>query len=144
MMDETLALLLQDRNGDHGTIRVLHIKGDQSPIVGLDVGVWAVIGRRLNRPNEPECKSRHPRFFYWKYSLSPIDMYAQSQTVDEETGIFWRVHSDGPRHTHPLESDNEDGPTSLPYQSRWVNQGACGYRPVGVRSQVKRKQDSPD
>ena len=63
MIDETLALSPRDRNGDHGTIRVLHIKGDQSPIEGLHVGTWTAIGRRLDHPNEPEWKSRHSEFF---------------------------------------------------------------------------------
>ena len=109
--DEALALYPKDLDTDRGTIRVLHGKGDQSRIVGLDDGAWAVIDRWLDRRKELGFKSRHPVFCTLNGGpLSDRYVRAMVKRLAKRAGIFRRVHPHGLRHTHAFELANEGTP----------------------------------
>jgi len=106
--DEALALYPRDLDTDRGTIPVLHGKGDQSRIVGLDDGAWAVIDRCLDRRKELGCKSRHPLFRTLKGGpVSDRYVRVMVKRLAKRAGIFRRVNLHGLRHTHAFELANE-------------------------------------
>lgn len=115
---EALALYPKDVDTRVGTIAVLHGKGDQARVVGIDPEAAAVIDRWLETRRKLGLTNRHPLFCtiakpnpgrhmqasVWRESL---------KRAARRAGVEKRVHPHGFRHTHTMELVMESVPIHI-------------------------------
>lgn len=104
-ISEALALMPKDLDSQASTIRVLHGKGDQARLVGLDAGAWAILQLWLNR----RPKDKHAPVFCTLKGRPMKTAYVRTllPRLARKVGIEKRVHPHGLRHTHAFELANE-------------------------------------
>jgi site-specific recombinase XerD len=113
-ISEALALKPKDLDREHGTVRVLHGKGNRSRVVGLDVTAFAVIECWLERRAELHINGRHRLFC--TLEGKPLDAsYVRHllPRLASKAGIEKRVHPHALRHTHAAELAREGVPLNL-------------------------------
>lgn len=117
-ISEALDLQVKDIDLEHGTIAVLHGKGDRSRVVGIDPQGQAVIERWLARRRELGLRggivfcliTKGPRFGGRQHS-SVVREALKSLAVKAD--IEKRVHPHGLRHTHAAEIAREGVPIHI-------------------------------
>jgi site-specific recombinase XerD len=115
---EALALMPKDVDLVLGTVAVLHGKGDQRRIVGIDPEAAAVVGRWLERRAALGLNGRHPLFCTVARPMRGgklWDSYVRERLheLGEKAGIEKRVHPHGLRHTHATELVREGVPLTV-------------------------------
>ena len=103
-VSEALALQPKDVDRKAGTVRVLHGKGDNSRVVGLDPGAFALVERWLDRRKALGIKRTAPLFC--TLGGGPLDASYVRHLVKRlarRAGIEKRVHPHGLRHTMAVE-----------------------------------------
>ena len=104
---EALGLRVADVDGSHGTIRILHGKGDKSRLVGLDLEAIAVLQEWLDLRAELGVHSP------WVFSTLQGNRLQTSYVrnllprLARLAGVEKRVHAHGLRHTHAVELRRE-------------------------------------
>lgn len=115
-ISEALDLEVKDIDRDHGTVTVLHGKGDRRRTVGIDAQALAVVEDWLDRRRELGLPrgglvfcilSRGPRFGARQYASV---VRVALKRAAEQAGIEKRVHAHGLRHTHAAELAREGVP----------------------------------
>ncbi len=113
-VSEALAILPKDLDGQAGTIRVLHGKGDKSRVVGLDAGAWAVLQLWLDRRAVLGITGRAPVFSTLKGKrMKSAYVRTLLPRLARRAGIDKRVHAHGLRHTHAFELSSEGTPLNV-------------------------------
>jgi site-specific recombinase XerD len=111
---EALALRPKDVDAEHGTLTVLHGKGDRRRTVGLDPGAQAIVQRWLDTRRALGIDGRAPVFCtLGRKPLSPQYVRALLPRLARKAGIDKRVHPHGLRHTHAAELAKERLPLNL-------------------------------
>ena len=101
---EALALKPKDLDGEAGTVRVLHGKGDRSRTVGLDPSAFALVERWLDVRRHLGIGARKPVFCTLQGGpMKDAYMRALLPRLARKAGIDKRVHAHGLRHTHAFE-----------------------------------------
>ena len=107
-VSEALALEPKDVDRKHGTVRILHGKGDRARTVGLDAGAFALVERWLEKRKALGIKRSAPLFC--TLDGRPVDSsYVRHalKRLAAKAGIEKRVHPHGLRHTHAAELARE-------------------------------------
>ena len=113
-LSEALALYPKDVDPDHGTVTVLHGKGNKRRTVGLDPGAFAVFERWMDRRRELGLNGRYAIFCTLQgQSLKSAYVRALLPRLAAKAGIEKRVHAHGLRHTHAAELARERTPVNL-------------------------------
>ena len=108
---EALALVPKDLDLQAGTCRVLHGKGDQMRLVGMDAGTVAALSRWLDRRATLGMNGRQPVFCTLSGGpVSQIQVRAMLKRRARRAGVERRVHPHAFRHTHAFEMANEGKP----------------------------------
>jgi len=103
-LGEALALGPKDLDLQHGTIAVLHGKGDRRRSVGLDPGGVAIVERWTQRRKELGIAPRSPVFCTLAGKpLKPSYVRTLLPRLAAKAVIEKRVHPHGLRHTHAFE-----------------------------------------
>lgn len=115
---EALALFPKDVDLEHGVISILHGKGDQARVVGIDPQAVAVLERWIARRRELDIGATRPLFCtITKGALGrPIHSSCIREAFKDlarKAGIEKRVHPHGLRHTHAAELAREGVPVHL-------------------------------
>ncbi len=113
-VSEALALEPKDVDRKHGTVRVLHGKGDRARTVGLDAGAFALVERWLEKRKALGIKRSAPLFC--TLDGRPVDSSYVRHAVKRlaaRAGIEKRVHPHGLRHTHAAELAREGVPMNV-------------------------------
>ncbi len=99
---------------DHGTVTVLHGKGNKRRTVGLDPGAFAVLERWMDRRRELGLNGRYAIFCTLQgQPLKSAYVRALLPRLAAKAGIEKRVHAHGLRHTHAAELARERTPVNL-------------------------------
>jgi site-specific recombinase XerD len=113
-VSEALDLYPKDIDANTGTVAVLHGKGDQRRIVGLDPGAFAVLARWLDRRAALGINGRSAVFCTLKgKSLKTAYVRALLPRLAAKAGVEKRVHAHGFRHTFAAELAREGTPLNL-------------------------------
>ncbi len=113
-LSEALALYPKDVDPDHGTVTVLHGKGNKRRTVGLDPGAFAVLERWMDRRRELGLNGRYAIFCTLQgQPLKSAYIRALLPRLAAKAGIEKRVHAHGLRHTHAAELARERTPVNL-------------------------------
>jgi site-specific recombinase XerD len=117
-VSEALALRPKDVNLDHGTITVLHGKGDRARTVGIDPQAAAVIDAWIQRRKTLGIGPLSPLFCTISGETAGRrvkDSYVREALKDlaKKAGIEKRVHPHGLRHTHAAELAREGVPVHI-------------------------------
>ena len=113
-LSEALALYPKDVDPDHGTVTVLHGKGNKRRTVGLDPGAFAVLERWMDRRRELGPNGRYAIFCTLQgQPLKSAYVRALLPRLAAKAGIEKRVHAHGLRHTHAAELARERTPVNL-------------------------------
>jgi integrase len=115
---EALALRPKDVNLDHGTITILHGKGDRARTVGVDPQAAAVIDAWARRRRELGIGPLAPLFCTISGNTRgrPVKSSYVREALKElagKAGIEKRVHPHGLRHTHAAELAREGVPVHV-------------------------------
>ncbi|WP_442483061.1 tyrosine-type recombinase/integrase [Aeoliella sp. SH292] len=113
-VSEAIALRCKDVDVRLGTLRVLHGKGDQSRVVGLDPLAARALGEYLaTRRVVVGCDEGV--LFCTQVGTSLASAYLRQllPRLAKHAGIDKRVHAHGLRHTHAFELANEGVPIHL-------------------------------
>jgi site-specific recombinase XerD len=115
---EALALRTKDVNLDHGTITVLHGKGDRARTVGIDPQAAAVIQAWIERRRTLRLPALAPLFCTITRPTPGKHLgaaYVREALKDlaRKAGIEKRVHPHGLRHTHAAELAREGVPVHV-------------------------------
>ena len=103
-LSEALALYPKDADPDHGTVTVLHGKGNKRRTVGLDPGAFAVLERWMDRRRELGLNGRYAIFCTLQgQPLKSAYVRALLPRLAAKAGIEKRVHAHGLRHTHAAQ-----------------------------------------
>jgi site-specific recombinase XerD len=143
---EALALRPKDVDIAAGTVTVLHGKGDQRRIVGLDPGAMAILGRWLDTRCSLAINGHAPLFCTLAGKpLKPSYVRTLLPRLARKAAIEKRVHPHGLRHTHAYELMMEGVPvpmiqqqlghTSLATTDRYVSHLA----PVDLISHMQQR-----
>jgi integrase/recombinase XerD len=105
---EALALYPKDVEPARGTVRVLHGKGDQWRLVGVDAPAMAVVVQWLGLRQRLAINGRAPLFCLIEQGRRGGAMRAAQyrdalKRAAARAGIEKRVHPHGLRHTHAFE-----------------------------------------
>lgn len=111
---EALALEPKDIDLEHGTVTVLHGKGDRRRTVGIDDSALAVVQQWLTRRRELGIR-KGPVFCTVSRGNMGSPMYSSYlrdalKRLAQQAGIEKRVHPHGFRHTHASELAREGAP----------------------------------
>jgi site-specific recombinase XerD len=117
-VSEALALRVADVDVEHGTLSVMHGKGDRRRVVGIDPQALAMMQRWL------DCRRRiglaHARPIFCTISGETRgkqlkDSYVREalKKLGKKAGIEKRVHPHGLRHTHASELAREGVPVHI-------------------------------
>lgn len=114
-ISEALALYPKDLDLEAGTVTVLHGKGDERRVVGIDPEAAAVITVWLERRRGLGVGSRSPVFCVISRPNIGRGMHSSAarealKELAERAGIERRVHPHGLRHTHAVELYREGVP----------------------------------
>lgn len=105
---EALQLKPKDIDLDRGTLRVLHGKGDESRLVGLDPEACALLGRWADRRAALGATARHAFFCQITKGrigkpVSPSYFRHALPRLAQKAGVEKRVHAHGFRHAMASE-----------------------------------------
>lgn len=108
---EALAIQRKDLDPEHGTVRVLHGKGDRSRLVGIDPEAVAVLQRWIDKRESIGLGAKR-RLFCTLAGSPMMAVYVRNllKRLAMKAGIEKRVHPHGLRHTHAFELANEGHP----------------------------------
>ncbi len=113
-LSEALALYPKDADPDHGTVTVLHGKGNKRRTVGLDPGAFAVLERWMDRRRELGLNGRYAIFCTLQgQPIKSAYIRTLLPRLAAKAGIDKRVHAHGLRHTHAAELARERTPVNL-------------------------------
>jgi site-specific recombinase XerD len=113
-VSEALALRCKDVDVRLGTLRVLHGKGDQSRVVGLDSLAAKALGEYLATRREAVASAEGVLFCtQMGTTLASAYLRRLLPRLAKQAGIEKRVHAHGLRHTHAFELANEGVPFHL-------------------------------
>lgn len=113
-ISEALALYPKDIDDRHGTVRVLHGKGDKARTVGLDARAFAVLALWQEIRRKRGLTARQPVFC--TLQGQPLQARYVRELLPRlalKAGIDKRVHAHGLRHTHAAELAAEGVPVNL-------------------------------
>jgi len=110
-VNEALALKPKDVDVKHGTIRVLHGKGDKARVVGMDDATGTIIQRWLDKRREHGLTGRRTLFCTLQGDrIATVYVRNLLRRLGDKAGIDKRVHPHGLRHTHASELAREGTP----------------------------------
>ena len=115
-ISEALALRRSDVDGDAGTVRVLHGKGDKARTVGLDPGGFGLLDLWLVRRSRLYFHANGHTPLFCTLKGGPINSSYIRRLLPRlaaKTGIAKRVHAHGLRHTHAAELAAENVPVNV-------------------------------
>lgn len=105
---EALDLYPKDLDREHGTIRVLHGKGDKARTVGMDPEAFALVERWLDARAARGINGRAPVFCTLKGGhLKHSYVQVMLPRLARKAGVEKRVHAHGFRHTMAAELARE-------------------------------------
>jgi site-specific recombinase XerD len=118
-VEEALALRPADVDADHGTVRVLHGKGDKARTVGIDDGALAVIDVWLAERKRLGINGGRSKLFCTLKGtpLSPEQVRQMVKRRADHAGIEKRVHPHGLRHTYAAQLADEGAPVNVIQQA---------------------------
>ena len=109
-VSEALALTPKDLDGDRGTVRILHGKGDRTRTVGLDDGAVAILEKWLVKRRSLGFSGKGSRPLLCTLAgdrLDPSYVRRMLKRMAQRAGIAKRVHPHGLRHTGASELRSE-------------------------------------
>jgi len=112
-VEEALDLRPVDVDADHGTVTVLHGKGDRRRVVGIDDGALAIVGLWLAERKRLGFNGRQKLFC--TLSGGPLSADQVRQMVKRraaKAGIEKRAHPHALRHTYASDLANEGVPVN--------------------------------
>ena len=113
-LDEALALLPADVDGDEGLLRVGTGTGGEIRVAGIDTGALAVVGQWLEVRSGLRLADDAPLFCTLSGGpLQPAYVRQLLPRLAEKAGITKRVHASGLRYTHAAELAAEGLPAEL-------------------------------
>ena len=115
-ISEALALRRTDVDGDAGTVRVLHGKGNRSRTVGLDQGGFGLLDLWIVRRSRLYFHSNGHTPLFCTLKGRPINSSYIRRLLPRlaaKTGIVKRIHAHGFRHTHAAELAAENVPVNV-------------------------------
>ena len=113
-ISEALSLYPKDLDVSRSTLRILHGKGDQSRVVALDAGAWALVQVWVERRKSLGINGRSPVFCTLQgESIEAAYVRTLLPRLARKAGIEKRVHAHGLRHTHAFELVNEGQPLNV-------------------------------
>lgn len=108
---EALSLFPKDFDVEHGTLRVLHGKGDRARLVGIDPEAVAVLQRWLDKRTSIGLNGRHPLFCTLKGKpLATVFVRNSFKRIARKAGVEKRANPHSFRHTMAFELANEGTP----------------------------------
>jgi site-specific recombinase XerD len=111
---EALDLYPKDVDRQHGSVRVLHGKGDRARTVGIDQGAFAVIDAWIIRRQELGFGPQVPLFCSLQGTrMKTSYLRGLLPRLAIQAGIDKRVHPHGLRHTHAHELAMEEVPITI-------------------------------
>ncbi len=113
-VSEALALYPKDIDQTHGTVVVLHGKGDQRRTVGMDPAAFALIDRWLDKRQALGLTGR--RAVFCTLAGQQLDSSYVRRLLPRlatRAGIERRVHAHGLRHAHAAELVAEGIPVNI-------------------------------
>jgi site-specific recombinase XerD len=113
-LSEALALYPKDIDGQAGTLRVLHGKGDRARTVGVEPGALAIVARWQDVRRKLNIGPRARLFCTLAgHPLKTAYVRALLPRLARKAGIEKRVHAHGLRHTHASELAAEGIPMNV-------------------------------
>ena len=113
-LGEALALRPKDADLERGTLRVLHGKGDQDRLVGLDPAACELLGRWMDRRQTRGIHGHAPIFCTLDGGpVSQAWVRGLLRRLARKAGVERRVHAHGFRHTHATELVREGQPLAV-------------------------------